>query len=315
MTNETFIGIDLGGTRVRAARFGADLTMQARTETLTLASEGLEAVVGRMEAQARAVWPENGIVGGVGVSVPGPTDPQRGVVVALPNLPGWHAIPLKAMLEERLGAPVYLGNDANLAALAEYELGAARGYRHMIYLTISTGIGSGVINDGRLLIGAAGLGAECGHIIISTDEDHVSTLEKEAAGPAIARAARALIERGEPSTILDMVENDPKRITAAHVSSAAKAGDRLALRILSRAGRMIGLGIVSLLHTFNPEIVVIGGGVAEGTGDVLLRPMRWAIEHYAIDPSYWQNLVIAPAALGENVALVGAGALAVRHGE
>ncbi len=315
MTNETFIGIDLGGTRVRAARFSADLTMQARTETLTLASEGLEAVVGRMEAQARAIWPENGTVGGVGVSLPGPTDPQRGVVVAPPNLPGWHNVPLKAMLEERLGAPVYLGNDANLAALAEFDLGAARGYRHMIYLTISTGIGSGVIIDGRLLIGAAGLGAECGHIIISTDEDQVSTLEKEAAGPAIARAARALIERGEPSTILDMVENDPKRITAAHVSNAAKAGDRLALRILSRAGRMIGLGIVSLLHTFNPEIVVIGGGVAEGTGDVLLRPMRWAIEHYAIDPAYWQNLVIAPAALGENVALIGAGALAVRRGE
>jgi glucokinase len=232
--------------------------------------------------------------------------------VAPPNLPGWHNVPLQKQLEAIFKCPVYLGNDANLAALAESELGAAQGYRDVIYITISTGIGSGVITNGNLLIGSEGLGAECGHLIIFTDEDHVSTLEKETAGPAIARAARELIERGEPSTILDMVNNDPKLINAKHVSDAAKSGDRLAIRILSRAGRLLGLGIVSLLHTFNPQIVVIGGGVAEGTGDIILRPMRWAIEHWSIDSAYWQDLIIAPAALGENVCLIGAGALATQ---
>jgi glucokinase len=290
------------------------LQMEERTETRTLAAEGPDAVIERIVEQAKYVWPATGDVSGVGVSVPGPMNPVTGVVVAPPNLPGWHNVPLQAILEKALDCPVYLGNDANLAALAEYELGAAQGYRHAIYLTISTGIGSGVISDGRLLIGAEGLGAECGHLIMMIDEDHVSTLEKEAAGPAIARTARAAIERGEPSTILDLANNDPKQIDTKHVAEAAKGGDRLAIRILARAGRVIGLGVVSLLHTFNPQVVVIGGGVAEGTGEILLRPMRWAIEHYAIDSSYWKNLQIFPAALGENVCLIGAGAWAARRG-
>lgn len=311
--NPVFIGIDLGGTRIRAGRFDAQLNMEARVETLTKADDGPEAVIERMVTQAKAVWPKVGTVSGVGVSVPGPMNPYTGIVVAPPNLPGWHNIPLQQIMEDRLGVPVYLGNDANLAALAEYQLGAGRGHQDVIYITISTGIGSGIISNGRLLIGSEGLGAECGHLIIFTDEDHVSTLEKEAAGPAIARAAQALIERGEPSTILGMVQS-PREINAKHVSDAAKGGDRLAIRILSRAGRLVGLGIVSLLHTFNPQIVVIGGGVAEGSWETIYRPMRWAIEHYSIDSAYWERLIIAPAALGENVCLIGAGVLALHKG-
>jgi glucokinase len=311
MANEVFIGVDLGGTRIRAARFDNQLSMLERVETLTEAAEGRDAVIGRMVDRVKAVWPKTGTVGGVGVSFPGPTNPYTGIAVAPPNLPGWHNVPLKAILEEKLGVPVHLGNDANLAALAEYEMGAGRDYKDLIYITVSTGIGSGVITNGRLLIGHEGLGAECGHLIILTDEDHVSTLEKEAAGPAIARHARTLIERGEPSTILDMVSS-PMEIDARHVSEAAKNGDRLSIRILSRVGRLIGLGLVSLLHTFNPEIVVIGGSVAEYNWEILSRPMQWAIQHYAIDASYWKNLVVAPAALGENVCLIGAGALSLR---
>jgi glucokinase len=314
MANELHIGVDLGGTRIRAARFDAELAMQERVETLTDAPDGPDAVIGRIVAQVKAVWPKTGTVGGVGISVPGPMNPYTGIVVAPPNLPGWHNVPLKAVLEEKLGVPVHLGNDANLAALAEYEMGAGRGYKDLIYITVSTGIGSGVISNGRLLIGNEGLGAECGHLIIFTDEENVSTLEKEAAGPAIARMARAMIERGEPSTILDMVSS-PMEIDARHVSEAAKNGDRLSIRILSRAGRLIGLGLVSLLHTFNPEIVVIGGSVAEYNWEILSRPMQWAIQHYAIDSAYWKKLVVAPAALGENVCLIGAGALSLRGKE
>lgn len=315
VTDEVYIGIDLGGTRIRAARFSSDLVMQQRSETLTLDEEGLDAVIGRMAEQARAVWPTGGArVGGIGVSAPGPIDPIAGVITAPPNLKGWHNVPLRKLLEEQLGVRVYLGNDANLAALAETAMGAARGYRHVVFLTISTGIGAGIVSDGKLLIGSQGLGAECGHLIIVADNDQVSTLEKEASGPSIARKAQMAIEKGEMTSMLQLVSGDLESITAATVGMAAKGGDKLALKIIHRAGNMIGLGIVSLLHTFNPQIVVIGGGVAEGTWDLLYKPMREAIEKYSIDSAYWEKLVIAQAMLGENVSLIGAGALALRKG-
>lgn len=312
---EVYIGIDLGGTRVRAGRFSYDLVLEQRTETLTQDDEGPEAVINRMVEQARLVWPGDGRrVAGVGVSAPGPIDPIQGVITSPPNLQGWHNVPLRHLLEERLSTPVFLGNDANLAALAEYQLGAARGYQNVIYLTISTGIGSGVIIDGRPLIGAHGIGAECGHIIMIVEGDRVSSLEKEAAGPALARQAAAALRAGEKSMIADMVGGDLDSITGREVGEAANAGDPLGLRIITRAGKMIGLGIVSLLHTFNPEIVIIGGGVAKGTRDLLFRPMRAAIEQYALSADYWKDLVIAPAMLGEDVCLIGAASLAWRRG-
>lgn len=316
MPNEVYIGIDLGGTRVRAARLNAALEIEKRVETQTKATDGPNAVIERMIEQARTVWPEDGAnVISVGISAPGPINPFTGVIVAPPNLPGWHNVPLQAILEQALGTTVYLGNDANVAALAETERGAAKGYTHVIYLTISTGIGSGVISDGNLLIGSTGIGAECGHIIIIVEEDRVSTLEKEAAGPAIARYAKAVIESGEKSSILDHANGDINAITAYHVSLAAHEGDPLAVKLFARAGRILGCGIVSLLHTFNPQIVVIGGGVADGAGDLLFGPMRQAIQKHAIDVSYWDQLVIAPAALGENVSIIGAAALAARKGK
>lgn len=314
MSDTIYIGIDLGGTRIRAARFTTDLAMEQRIETLTLDQEGLDAVIGRIIEQGKAVWPLNGLhVGGIGVSAPGPIDPVTGIIISPPNLKGWHNVPLQKRLETAFNAPVHLGNDANLAALAETAMGTSRGYTHVVFLTISTGIGAGVISDGKLLIGSHGLGAECGHLIMIADGDRVSTLEKEAAGPAIARQASTAIENGEKSMILDMAEGVIDSINARMVGEAALAGDNLASRLIERAGRMIGLGIVSLLHTFNPEIVVIGGGVAEGTWDILLKPMWNSIKTYSLDAAYWEKLVIAPAQLGENVSLIGAGALAIQE--
>lgn len=318
MADETYIGLDLGGTRIRAGRFAADLSLQERSETLTLDEDGPEAVIDRMVAEARTVWPKGTTVVGCGVSAPGPIDPIQGVITSPPNLAGWHDVPLRRLLEERLQVPVYLGNDANLAALAEYELGAGRGYKHVIYLTISTGIGSGIIVDGDLIIGARGLGAECGHLMIIVEgpggEERVSSLEREAAGPAIARQAVAAIAAGEPSLILALAGGDVAQINGKHVSDAARQSDGLALRLLERAGRIIGLGVVSLLHTFNPEVVIIGGGVAKGAGDLLFKPIRATVQKHSLDSAYWEQLQIVPAMLGEDVCLVGAGALAARRG-
>jgi glucokinase len=310
---EAIIGVDLGGTRVRAALLSHQLDMLARQETLTESVEGVDATLERIKQLIRDIWPKDGTtVAGIGISAPGPLNPITGVVVAPPNLKGWHNVPLGQILKDAFHVPVFVGNDANVAGLAETVMGAARGCRHVVFVTVSTGIGSGMICDGKMLLGSVGLGAEAGHIIMVAG-DRVSTLEKEAAGPALARKARARIEAGEKSLIRDLVKGDLDQISGATVGEAAAQGDALALDIAREAGRTLGLGMVSLLHLFNPEILVFGGGVSN-LGEALFAPMREAIEQYCIDRAYWENLRIELAELGENVSIIGAAALVATQG-
>jgi|FLYN01.1.fsa_nt_gi glucokinase len=310
---DIIIGVDLGGTQIRAARLDQRLHILTREQTLTLADQGLEATLDRIKNLIRAVWPQDGArVAGIGISAPGPLNPATGIIVAPPNLPGWHNVPLRDILQEAFSVPVYVGNDANVAALAETARGAAHGFRHVIYITVSTGIGGGVIMDGRLLLGKDGLAAEVGHMVMVVDGT-VTTLEKEAAGPALAKQARAQIERGEKSLIHELVKGDLSQISAKTVGQAAEAGDALALEVVRRGGRIVGLGITTLLHLFNPEIVVIGGGVSK-LGELLFAPMREAFQRYTIDTAYWSNLRIERAALGDDVSIVGAAALVVTQG-
>lgn len=307
------IGVDLGGTRLRAALMDDDLNILQRHEVLTLAHEGFDATFGRVRQVIGAVMPaETGQVRGIGLSIPGPVNPFRGVVELGTNLAGWHDVHLGDLLREHFDRPIYLGNDANVAVLAEATRGAATGCRHVLFLTISTGIGSGMIVDGRMLLGSEGIGAEAGHMILVVD-GQVSTLEKEAAGPALARRARAAIEAGEATSIRDLVHGALDQISGKTVGQAAMAGDALALRIVQRAGRMLGYGVITLLQIFNPEIVVFGGGVTT-VGELLFAPMREAIEQHSIDRAYYRSLRYERAALGENVSLIGAGALVITRG-
>ncbi|MEM6530146.1 MAG: ROK family protein, partial [Chloroflexota bacterium] len=250
---------------------------------------------------------------GIGFSAPGPLNPKTGVVVAPPNLDGWHNVPLGDILNEEFGVPVYIGNDANVAALAETLRGAARGNNNVIYITVSTGIGSGIISGGYMILGEEGLGAEAGHIPLVIG-DRVSTLEKEAAGPAIARKVRARIEAGEECIVRDMVDGNLDNIEGSTVGKAAHEGDRVALEVVEEAGTTLGLGLVTLIHLFNPEIIVIGGGVANGIGNLLLTPARKAIQSYTIDEAYWQNLKIDSPDLPEDLSIIGAAALVATHG-
>ncbi|HLV37424.1 MAG TPA: ROK family protein [Spirillospora sp.] len=306
------IGVDLGGTRIRAARLDDDLNILLRDETLTLADEGPDRVIGRIIDLIRAVWPPQAEVTGIGVSSPGPLDPVTGVVLAPPNLTGWHHVPLAQRLREVFNVPTYIGNDANVAVLAEVSRGAAQGCKHAIYVTLSTGIGGGVLIDGRLLLGHRGFAAHVGHMLMVIDGQELR-LEQVAAGPAIARQARERIERGDSSVIRDLVQGDLTRIDSRIVGQAAQQGDPLALEIVQRAGRIIGLGLTSLLHLFNPEIIVIGGGVSK-IGDLLLDPMRAAIRESVIYEGYIDQLRIEMAALGEDVSIIGAAALVHTQG-
>jgi glucokinase len=288
------------------------LQIVKRVETLTQADEGLEPTLGRIKDQVRAVLPEDGKLAGIGISAPGPLNPKTGVVVAPPNLPGWHDVPLGDILHEAFNVPVYVGNDANVAVLAESVRGAARGKRHAIYITISTGIGSGMIVDGRLLLGKMGLAAEAGHMVMLVG-DRVSTLELEAAGPDMAAQAVRRIKGGEKSLISELAGGDLDAVEGSTVGKAAEQGDALALDVVRYCGRIVGMGMVNLLHLFNPEIIVIGGGVTK-LGDKLFGPMREAIETYSIDDDYWNDLIITEPELGEDVSIVGAAVLVVTRG-
>ncbi|MBN1681672.1 MAG: ROK family protein [Anaerolineae bacterium] len=310
---ECIIGVDLGGTQMRAARFDDRLNILERVAEPTLAHEGFDRVIERLLAVIARIVPDDcESVQGIGVSAPGPIDPHSGVIVLPPNLPGWNNVPLRKIIQEHFGITTYLGNDANVAALAETMRGAAKGYRYVVYLTVSTGIGSGIIDNGHLVLGAHGLGAEAGHMVLVVD-GYVSSLEQEAAGPAIARRAVARLETGEVSVIRDRVDGDLSAITAKIVGQAAADGDTLAIELITYAGRMVGLGIANLLHLFNPQVIVVGGGVTK-TGELLFAPMREAARQHVLDPAYSEHVPIVPAALGGNVALIGAAALVSTQG-
>jgi glucokinase len=310
---KVIISVDLGGTNIRAARLDENLNIVERVHTTTESQLGCASTLQRIKDQIRQVLPTDGTpVEGIGISAPGPVNPAAGILLAPPNLGDCYNVPMEREMMDEFGIPTHLGNDANVAALAETILGAARGYRHVIFITVSTGIGGGVLNDGRLLLGKMGLGGEIGHIPLVVDGE-VTTLEKESAGPALARKARARIQAGAESMLRDMAEGDLDRIDGKMVGDAVEGGDKLANEIVARGGFILGLGITTLLHIFNPEIIVIGGGVSQ-IGEPLFAPMREAMQKYTIDRAYWDELKIAPAELGDNVSLVGAGSLVVTHG-
>ncbi len=313
---EVIISLDLGGTRIRAARLDHSLKVLERYETPTLAHLGLDSTMGRIKDLIRKVLPTDGTpVAGIGISAPGPLNPTTGVIVAPPNLDGWHNVPLGDLLREAFDLPVYVGNDANVAVLAEYTHGAARGtnYRHVIYITHSTGIGSGIIAEGRLLLGRDGLAAEVGHIPLVMEDGRVSTLEEESAGPDMAAQAVKRIQAGEKSLISTLVNGDLAEVNGSTVGRAAQQGDPLALEIVRRSGMLVGLGIVTLLLLFNPEMVIVGGGVSN-LGDLIFDPMREAIRKYSHDPAYYEDMRLERAALGEDVSIIGAAALVATRG-
>ena len=307
-----FIAVDLGGTRIRAARYTQDAVQLARVEQPTPASDS-QAVVQALVEAVRLVRVGAGDVAAVGVGAPGPLNPRTGVVIAPYNVP-FRNFPLRDVLQEALGLPVHLGHDATLAALAEWKYGAGRGYDEVLYLTISTGIGAGVISGGRLLQGKDGFAAEAGHILADPDGPLCTCgqrghLEAMANGAAIARSAVAQLKAGAYSILPELVGGDLARVTAASVGQAAGAGDSLARGVLAEAGHLIGRTVADLLHLFNSAIVIFGGGVSQ-TGEFLLGPIREAVRRYTISPAYWEGVPIVQAELGEDAGLLGALALA-----
>jgi glucokinase len=243
------LAVDLGGTQVRAALVSEDGTFLAARSERTLARDGPDAVIGQIVRLLRDVEDraDGCTIQGVGIGAPGPLDPARGVVLRAATLDGWTDVPLVSILGARLGRPVRLENDANVAALGEWMFGAGRGTQHMVFVTVSTGIGGGVIVDGRLLHGRHGMAAEIGHMAISDSDvpcacGGLGCWEALAAGPALARLANEAAAL-ETSTILSR----DGTISAHDVFDAAAAGDPLASRLLEQEARWLGIGFASSL--------------------------------------------------------------------
>jgi len=305
------IGVDLGGTQLRAVRIDLQGQIQAFERTDTAAAGGPNDVIAQIEQLVNVV--AYGIsrseIIGIGVGTPGPIDPFKGIVLEAPNLIGWFNVPLKTILTERTGVPVLVGNDANAAALGEWRFGCGRGCQDFLYVTISTGIGGGVIADGKLLLGRKGIAGEVGHMTIQTDGPlcgcgNFGCWEAMASGTALARFATAALERGQHSLIGALAGSNP--IEGRHIAAAAVQGDQLAQALMQREGELIGVGLVNLLHLFSPERIALGGGVTKSMA--LLEPhMRQVIAERAMEP--YREVPIELAQLGEQVGVLGAAAL------
>ncbi|MBI2869723.1 MAG: ROK family protein [Chloroflexi bacterium] len=317
-TGRPVLSIDLGGTKIIGALITPDYRVLAKERHPTLAGGGPDAVIGRVislvdELLERAGLVKSGVVG-LSIAVAGAIEAARGVITVSPNLPGWCDIPLLDIVREKAGLRTWVLNDAKAAALGEYELGAGKDTKHLVLLTIGTGIGGGLILNGELYTGTTGSAGELGHMTIDIHGPkcpcgNTGCLEVLASGTAIAREARRRVLK-EKSSLLDTVEGRVEEITAKKVGAAARDGDALSLDVVRHAGRYLGVGLVNLVNIFNPEVIIIGGGVSE-MGEMLLAPARELVDERAI-PISARTARIITAELGNDAGIFGAAAFAFK---
>lgn len=314
------IGVDLGGTKISAgavSRDGSKIAGVRSVETQAeLGAEGVvDRIIGLIEGVILDATQETGAARkdfiGIGLGAPGPLDRKNGIVIVAPNL-GWRDFPLRDRVTKRLGLPATLDNDANCATVGEWWLGAARGGRNVVGITIGTGIGGGLILNGELYHGSSDVAGEIGHTTIDVNGRHCKCgnygcLEAYASGPAIAvRAREALVREDTASSLPSMVNNQLDKITAELVYKAAKLGDALANEIVRDTARYLGAGIATLLNLFNPDVVVVAGGVTYA-GEALFGPLRAEVRRRAFKPAV-QAARIVPAELTGTAGIVGAAA-------
>jgi len=298
------VGVDLGGTNIRAALVTGATTHAAPVVRSTPAADGPVAVLDAIAECAREA--AGSPLDGLAIGIPGPLDPVTGVVHTAPHLPGWQELPAGALLSQRLGCPVSVRNDASLAGFAEWKAGAGQGTRHFIFVTASTGIGGALIIDGQLYDGGAGSGGEVGHSPMGLDgppcgQGHPGCLEGFASGTGIAGTARRAVAAGSPTTLSALA---PEAIDARAVEMAAVGGDQLSAGIFNDAGRALGRALGGLINLLNPEVIAVGGGLINA-GELLFTPLRSGVAEiaFAYPASHCR---IVPAGLGTDAGLVGA---------
>ena len=304
----SILGIDLGGTTFKVSIVDDNGQLQNSLERDTQQHDPPEQLIQRLADAAREVAGDQ-TPDALGIGVPGPIRPDSGVCVFAPNLNGWTEFPVADLLKEQLGFPVFAINDANAAALGEAHFGAGRDAHSMLMLTLGTGVGSGIVQQGKLLNGFSGRGAELGHISIKYDAPtgsagNFGTLESECGRDAIIGRALRLLANGSKSIIPELCNHEFNELTPQHLSEAAEQNDAVALQVWNETAAILAAGIVNTVYTVDVERVVIGGGIS-AAGKVLFAPLRRAVlartSHYKFDVNQ-----IVPAELANDAGLIGA---------
>jgi glucokinase len=307
------VGLDIGGTKIAGGVVTAGGVVVERTRVPTPPADEA-ATLAAMVAVVDELRARHPGVDAIGVGAAGMVEWPRGRLRWAPHN-AYRGLELRRLLQERTGLPTVVDNDARAAAWAEARFGAGAGTDDLVLVAVGTGIGGGLVLDGAVYRGAAGFGGEVGHMIVAPDGDpcdcgNRGCLEAMASGSALGRAARAAAEK-DPAGRLATLAGGPQRVTGEIVFQAAKEGDRAAVALFERLGYWLGIGIASLITVFDPDVVVVGGGLA-ATGDLLLTPARASMERYVFGRPHRELPPVAPARLGGDAGLVGAATLALR---
>ena len=314
-----YVGLDLGGTNIKSAVLDETGKVLAKSSSPTNAADGPDAVIAAMVRAAGNVVGQAQLdmaqVDYIGIGSPGPLDSNAGIVINAPNLPGFVDVPLRDRIAEATGRPAVLENDANAAAFGEYWAGAAKDpdIRHVVMLTLGTGIGSGLIVGGRIVHGAFGNGGEGGHMILVPDGRECGCgqrgcLEAYASASRTARRAEEAIDAGEQSSLSELYEPDSRPLTAKEVFEAAAAGDRLAVDIVDATATHLGIACVNFCRLFDPQMILFAGGMIL-SGDFLFERIRKAFAENTWSAAA-DHVRIEPALLGNDAGVIGAGAVA-----
>jgi len=314
-TSKTCIGVDIGGTKTAVVLSSQPPTILERIEFPTMPEQGPDQAIELIKQSIHKLIVSSGIgradLGDIGVSCGGPLDQASGVIKAPPNLATWVDVPIALILSEEFGLPCRLENDANAGAIAEHRFGAGQGTRHMIFLTMGTGFGAGIITDGHLLSGASGQAGEIGHVRLTASGpvgyNKAGSIEGWVSGGGMAQVAyreiEAAITSGE-KTVLSAKLKANGVLTAKDVAEAANEGDILARRLIHDTGKRLGEALAILVDIFNPERIVIGG-LAMRLGESLLAPARQVMRQEAL-PASGRICQVVPAALSEQIGDVAA---------
>ena len=315
------IGVDLGGTFIKTALITLQGDILKKVEVPSGKESGPEKVIANIITSIQMAAEEAGQtfnqVQGIGLGTPGPLNTQKGIVCNAVNIPGFINIPLRDLIQEKFGIPVNLENDANAAGYGEYWKGAGRGSSLMVAYTLGTGVGGGIIIDGKLIRGTNDCGGELGHITIVPDGEMCSCgnrgcVEAYASATFLVKHTAAMLKRGCPSLLTKWME-EGKTLTAKLIDEAWRAGDEFAKERLWEVGYYLGLGVANIVSALNPDVVVVGGGMSK-SGEIILEPVRKEVKKRTFREHY-EHLRIVAAELGNNAGVIGAAGLALEQAE
>ena len=310
-----YIGLDLGGTAIKGGIIDDDGVIIIKDSIRTDKENGADKVLNDMAEFALFLTKKAGLkvkdVAGIGIGSPGLVDGGSAKVVFAPNLK-WKNVDVRTVIESKTGLPVYNSNDANCAALGEYMFGASKNYKNSIFVTLGTGVGGGIIIDGKLFEGVGGAGAEIGHTVIGIDGEQCACgrrgcYETYASATALIRQAKEALQKNHNTLLSEYNEGE---IFAKDVFDCADKGDKVANEVVDKYYEYVGIGLVNLVNVFRPEIILIGGGVS-ARGEKLLKPLREYVAKYSYAGSNAPSVKIDVASLGNDAGIVGAASLAV----